>query len=286
MYVASCKIRIMDTVRRVVGWYAQHRNYIDFVKDILFAIGVFATFYGYFKFLKFLTQRKMLNKRQEMENDSRLYNEIHGKLKEYVQDFGATPSNLRDIGIRLLYMKNYPYDLENDGFRFMLYYYFLTEHHQPGGYISGKGVYVMEHLWFWEGAIYCNPKNGKWFTDKKGRSFRKYRELEHKQLVKRIPFANILGCDFNSDWAEKGEPVFYTKYRYTDWRLYAEDLDAVTNDDGQYPLDRVSLQKSKRVKRTRMLFRRLVNRVRGYFRDKKTEKLRKQQAKNFKGKTE
>lgn len=218
-----------------------------------------------------------MNKRQEMENDSKLYDEVHDKLKEYVEGFGATPSGMRDIGIRLLYMKNYPYNLDNDGFKFMLYYYFITERHRPSGYVSGKGLYVMEHLWFWEESIYYNSKNGKWFTDKKGRSFKRYQELKHKQLVKRIPFANILGYDFDSDWAEKGEPVFYTKYKYTDWRLYADELEAVTNDEGKYPLDRVALQKSKRAKRIRVLWRRPKYKIQGYLNNRKVNKLRKQQ---------
>lgn len=212
-----------------------------------------------------------------MENDSKLYGEVHDKLKEYVEDFGAAPKNMRDIGIRLLYMKNYPYNLDKDGFRFMLYYYFITERHQPSGYISGKGLHVMEHLWFWEEAIYYNSKNGKWFIDKKGRSIRGYHELNYKQLVKRIPFANIFGYDFNSDWADKGEPVFYTKYRYTDWKLYADDLEAVTNDNGKYPLDRISLQKNKRARRVRTLFLKLKNRIKGYFMSRKTNKLIKKQ---------
>jgi hypothetical protein len=269
----------MHSFKEAVNWYVQHQNDIDFVKDIIFAIGVIATFYGYFKVLRFLTQRKMLNKRQEMENDSKLYAEVHDKLKEYVQDFGMTTKNLRDVGIRLLYMKNYPYNLENDGFRFMLYYYFITEHHQPSGYISGKGLYVMEPLWFWSEAVYCNPKNGKWFTGKKSQSFRGYHELKYKQLVKRIPFANILGYDFESDWADKGEPVFYTKYPYTDWKLYADDLEAVTIDKAEYPSDRVSLQKSKRAKRVRTLRLRFQNKIKAHFNTKKVAKLRKQQQK-------
>jgi hypothetical protein len=214
-----------------------------------------------------------------MKNDAKFYDEIHDKLKEYVEDFGATPSELRDIGIRLLYMKNYPYNLDNDGFRFLLYYYFFTENHKPSGYMSGKGIYVLDHIWFWSEAIYWNPKNGKWFADKQGLSYRGYKELKHKHLVKRIPFSNILGCDFNSDWSEKGEPVFYTKYKYTNWKLFADEIEVVTIDNGEYPLDRVSLEKKKRAKRARTTFRKLKNKIRGYVNNRETNKLIKQQQK-------
>lgn len=249
----------MEVINGVVNWYIEYKNYIDLVKDVIFAIGVIATFYGYFKFLKFLTNRRILNKRQEMENDAKLYSEIHNKLKDHVESYGATLKNLRDIGIRLLYMKNYPYNLNDDGFKFLLYYYFLTENHKPSGYISGKGIYVLEHIWYWGDAIYYNSKNGKWFMGKKGLAARNYEELKYKLLVKRIPYNNILGYDFDSDWADNGEPVFYTKYKYTNWKLYADELEAVTNDDGEYPLNHLLLNKSKRARKIRTLFAKLIN---------------------------
>ena len=192
----------MQTLENVVRWHAQHQDYINFFEDVIFAIGIVATFYGFFKFLKFLTRRNVLHKRQEMENDARLFSEVHKKLKEYVDSYDATQKNPRDIGIRLLFIKNYPYKLEADGFRQELYYYFMSEHHKASGYVSGKGLYVMDHLWFFDNSIYYNPKTKKWFIDKKGLTFKRYRELKHKQLVKRIPFANIYGYDFDSDWAD------------------------------------------------------------------------------------
>jgi hypothetical protein len=256
----------MEVFTNIVTWYVQYKNYFDFVKDILFAIGIIATFYGYFRFLKFLTQRGALNKRQEMENDTKMYDEVHGKLKVFVDSYNASSEKLRDIGIRLLYIKNYPYKLENDGFSQMLYYYFLTDYHKASGYISSTGLYVMEHLWFWGDAVYYNPKNEKWFTDKKGLSFKKYRQLKHKQLVRRIPFASILGYDFDSDWADKGEPVFYTKYKYYKWKLYADDIEAVSIDQEYHLAHKVSLKKSRRKKRIiRGLFHRIKHNVEIYF---------------------
>lgn len=272
----------MQTLEEVVRWHTQHQDYINFFKDVIFAIAIVATFYGYFKFLKFLTRRKVLNKRQEMENDAKLFNEIHKKLKEYVDSYEASQNELRDIGVRLLFIKNYPYKLDADGFRQELYYYFMSEHHKANGYISGKGLYVMDYLWFLGNSIYYNPKNKKWFIDEKGHSYRKYKELRHKQLVKRIPFANIYGYDFNSDWADKGEPVFYTKYKYYKWKLFADDLDAVSIDQEFHLAHKVPLKKSKRAKRTRAVFRRLKNRIRAYFLNRKTSKLIKQQSKNHK----
>jgi hypothetical protein len=263
-------------MKTVIDWYVRNKDYIDFVKDIIFAIGAVVTFYGYFKFFGFLAQRKMLNKRQEMENDSKLYEEIRGKLKEYVDDYGATQKKLRDIGIRLLYMKNYPYNLEDDGYSQMLYYRFFMDGQPPTGYISGKGLYVMEHLWFLSQAIYHNSKNGKWFVHEKGRSFRNYQELEHKQLVRRLPFANILGYDFNSDWADKGEPVFYTKYKYYKWKLFADELEAISIDDEFQLAHKVSLSKNKRTRRIRVRLRAIRIKIRSRFMQRKARKAVKQ----------
>ena len=264
-------------MNEVVNWYVQHKNYIDLIKDIIFAIGATATFVGFYQLVRFLLQRKMLNKQQEMDNDTRLYAEINDKLREYVEGYDLKPDQLRDVGIRLLYMKNYPYNLDNDGFSQGLYYYFFTEIHRPSGYISSKGLYVVDFVKYFSDSIYYNPKNGKWFISKEKRKFRRYKELKLKHLVKRIPFANILGYDFNSDWADKGEPVFYTKYKYTSWRLFADDLEALTWKDGKYPTERLTLQKSKRTRRIRTFFLRIKSRIRSYFLERKSKKLLKQE---------
>lgn len=263
----------MDLLNNIVQWHIENKDYIDLFKDVLFAIGVIATFYGYFKLLKFLARRKTLNKKQEMENDLRLYNEIYKKLKEHVDDYDAKPNDLKDIGIRLLYMKNYPYNLEKDGYSQMLYYYFMSERHKATGYISGKGLYVLEHLWYLSTAIYYNPSNEKWFIDEKGKKFKKYKQLPHKQLVKRIPFSNIYGYDFNSDWADKGEPVFYTKYKYYKWKLFADNMDVVTIDQEYHLAHKVSLNKKNRVKKIKSFLKRLKNKTKGYYMSRKHRKL-------------
>jgi hypothetical protein len=249
----------METFTNIVNWYAQQKSYSDFTKDVLFAVGIIATFYGYFKFLKFLTQRGALNKRLEMENDAKMYKEVQGGLKNFVDRYkDASSKNHRNIAIKLLYIKNYPYKLENDGYSQMLYYYFLSEGHQASGYISTTGLYVMEYLGHFSNAIYYNPKSEKWFIDKEGLTFRMYKQLKHKQLVKRIPFANILGYDFNSDWADYNEPVFYTKYKYYKWKLYADDFEAVTVEEEYHLANKVHIKKSRRKKRViKTLLRRI-----------------------------
>ena len=101
-------------MEKVLNWYTHNKDYIDLSKDIVFVVGAVATFVSFYQFIKFLIERKTLNKRQEMDNDARLYQEVHSKLKAYVDSYEVTQENLRDIGIRLLYIKNYPYKLDNE----------------------------------------------------------------------------------------------------------------------------------------------------------------------------
>lgn len=263
----------MEYIDKIVNWYIQNKNQIDLVKDVIFVLGSLVTLAGVYQLMKLLFQRKMLNKRQEMDNDARLYNETHKEIREYVKSYDLDPSNLRDVGIILLYMKNYPYKLDDDGFRQMLYYHFFTQIHQPSGYMSGKGLYVVDFLYMSSESIYYNERNQKWFIHRTGRKFRNYEELSCRHLVKRIPFANIYGYDFNSDWAEKNEPVFYTRYVYNDWRLFADDLEALTWQNGEYTSDRLSLQKHKQARRIRAFLYKSINGVSGYFSDTKTKRL-------------
>lgn len=256
----------------IVNWYIQNRNLIDLVKDIVFAIGSLATLVGFYQLIKLLLQRKMLNKRQEMDNDTRLYNETYEGVREYIQRYDLSPGNLRDVGIVLLYMKNYPYRLDNDGFRQMLYYHFFTHNHPPSGYMSGKGLYVVEYLRMHSESVYYNAGNHKWFIYREGCEFKGYKELSYQHLVKRIPFANIYGYDFSSDWTEKNEPVFYTRYMYDDWRLYADDLVALTWQGGEYTTDRLTLHKHKQTRRIRAFLRRRRNGVSGYFSERKVKR--------------
>lgn len=237
----------MVTLKAIVDWYSLNRAYFDFSKEMVFVVGLIPTVIGYVKVLNFLTQRKALIKRQEMENDAKMYREVQSKLKEYVDGYGASLDNLRDIKISLLYIKNYPYELNDDGYNQMLYYYFMSKHHKASGYISSTGLYVMDHVWFFGNCIYYNSKNEKWFEDKKGLSFKGYIELDHEQLVRRIPFANIYGYDFNSYWADG--PVFYTKYKYDNWKLYADELRAVTHDKEHHLAHAINLDKNKRTRR-------------------------------------
>lgn len=265
-------------MNEIVNWYVENRDYIDLAKDLVFVIGAIATFVGFYQFIKFLLQRTTLNKRQEMDNDARLYSEVHDRLREYVEGYDLEyKSHLRDINVILLHIKNYPNNFDSDGFRHNLYYYIFDRGHKPSGYITSNGLYVVDFLRQGNQSIYYNFKNGRWFISGENRKFRKYDELKLQHLVKRIPFANILGYDFHSDWADYGEPLLYTKYKYTSWKLFADEFEALTWKDGEYSSNRLTLQQNKRAKRISTFFIKTKNLIRGYFSEKRSQKLLKKE---------
>lgn len=229
----------------VLVWYKNNLDYINLIKDIISAIGTIGIFLSIYKFIQFLTNRKILDKRQEVDNDARSYREIHPQLSNYINTrYQGKP---KDFKIQLLYIRNYPYNIENDGYNYYLFYYLPTSNHKPCGYISGKGIYILYPIGF-SNSIYKHNRNNTWFIDKKGLLFKNYEELNYTCLRLRIPFAHIFGSDFNSDISE-GEPVFYTKYKYGDWKLFADDIEALTLDSNctySYCPTPTSLRKSKK----------------------------------------
>ena len=78
-----------------------------------------------------------------------------------------------------------------------------------------------------------------------------YEKLDDYLLVMRIPFANILGYDFDSDISVNGEPVVYTRYRSSYLRLYADDVRFVKLDDNGRRVDSIESKKSKRAGKIR-----------------------------------
>ena len=248
----------MDTA---INWYIRNKDYINFAKDLLSIFGIIMAIVGFSSWIKMLFRKKLADKRMEMNTDMKTYSEFQEKLKTYIDDFELSPNNMLDVGIRLLYMKNYPYNLEDDGYKQCLYYYFFTDRHGLSGYISNKGVYIVDWVRYMENSIYYNPKNRRWFVAKKDKKRKRYIELKQEYMIKRIPFSNIYGYDFESDWSEKGEPVLYTKYKYTNWQLYGEEIVALNRGDGKYDPDRIFLKKSKRAKRIRIFVNNVRSRI-------------------------
>ncbi|GEM_PF-5405636 len=230
----------------IIDLYLRNKNLIEMLKDVGVIVGAW-------RFIKYVAHKRMSDKWREMQNDLAVYKGMGDKLKEYVDGLGATTSpRLHDIYVCLMYIGNYPYDINDDGYRLSLFYRLSRSpasngKHIPLGYISGKGLYVYSLS-----NIYYNQKNGRWFCSSHSDRMRKgYEKLDDYLLVMRIPFANILGYDFDSDISVNGEPVVYTRYRSSYLRLYADDVRFVKLDDNGRRVDSIESKKSKRAGKIR-----------------------------------
>ena len=229
----------------IIDLYLRNKNLIEMLKDVGVIVGVW-------RFIKYVAHKRMNDKWSEMRNDLATYKEMGDKLKKYVDGLGATDqSRLHDIYVCLMYIGNYPYDINDDGYRLNLFYRLPKSQHCgkyiPLDYISGKGLYVYSLS-----NIYCNQKNGRWFCGShSGRMCKGYEKLDDYFLVMRIPFTNILGYDFDSDISVNGEPVVYTRYRSSCLRLYADDVRFVKLDDNGRRVDSIESRNGKRAGKIR-----------------------------------
>ena len=235
----------------IIDWYIQNVIAINLVKDVVFFISAISIVVGAYHILIAFSLSKI--KCREMENDKKKYLDIREKLSEYVNRSGENEIKNHDIEVKLLKIKNYPHNLSKDGYGKSLFCYRQTPAHEITGYISSSGIFLIYGIYYMEGSIYYDAIREKWFLSKGGEKHRKYIELKDKYLIVKIPFSNIVGYNFDSDWGEERVPIFYTKYKYNNWKLFANELVAVNQKDGKYPYDVINLRKQKMAKHMIML---------------------------------
>lgn len=202
----------MELCPKMLEWYCSNETLVNFIIDIITIVGFITAIYAICDIIKYLRTRKMQNKINEMQRDEQTSHTLSRELEKYIGSGG------HDYGVRLVFYKNYPYKLDDDGFRKYLYWYKFSEKHVPSGYISNTDVAIIEEVSFCGDRIYYNEKTHKWFIDGSNKQFKKYLELPYDMIIYRLPFQNILGYRFgSSDWTDKHEPVFFTKYKYNSW---------------------------------------------------------------------
>lgn len=145
---------------------------------------------------------------RQIEHDLATREKIEKELEEYVH---KNRENDVSSGIRLIYCKNYPWSLDNDGFKKLLFIETVAKNVMPYGWLNKTGINFQEHVWFLGYSIYID-KEGIFFSAGEGRSYRGFRELRDKRLVMHMPFSNIVNFDFKE--YKEYEPVFYIRYRY------------------------------------------------------------------------
>jgi len=206
--------------------YLQYKNWIELVKDVVFFAGSYAFFYGVYKAFIFLGSRQLTDMSAAIEKNLHFRERLEPVLSDFIFD---TAKNTKDIAIRFVHWKNYPFNLQKDGFKhypFIQYFNDGTVHY---GWIDNTGVNIQEHIWHLGYSIYLE-KNGIFFFDKSGAKHDRFQELSDTVLVFHLPFENIINFDFKQ--FIEYEPVFYTRYYYTDRKRLYDDSVVVRNRDG------------------------------------------------------
>lgn len=250
----------------MLEWYFNNKVLIDFAVDFITIISFIVTIYTIFNILRYLKTRKLRNKINEIQQDEKSFDMLSRELENYIGTGG------HDYGVRLVYYKNYPYKLDKDGFRKYLFWYKISEKHIPSGYISNTSVSIIEELSFSGDKLYYSDKTHKWFIDNPNKQFERYRELPYDMMVYHIPFQNIIGYRFgSSDWTDRNEPIFFTKYKYNSQKLFSNNIIAVMRSQyGCFPSEQLILHKTKRIKRYKILLYKIKS---GYNRIKRKIKI-------------
>lgn len=226
---------ITDTV---LCFYLNHKNWIELIKDAVFLSGAFALF-------RWLWKRRLNETSDQIRKNLEFRERIEPHLDKYVRDKAS--NDVKDIGIRFIHWKNYPWNVSDDAYKFCLRVnYFESKPHF--GWIDNTGISFEEPLWWFESSVYEGEK-GIFFIDRKGLKIKGFEEYSDAVILTKLPFAHIVDFDFK-EYVEY-EPIFYIRYPYNKWKkLYEDDLilrERPHVDETHYL--RRQLKQSRRLKR-------------------------------------
>ena len=191
------------------------KDSIEILKDIAFVISIFP--------IVIVVRKYLFNKKkEEIANNLKIRKEIQKKLLEYAN--GYDRSTPHPIGIRLVHWKNYPWKLEDDGYKQILYYDVdMDKFCQPqANFLSNTGILIESALWHFSKSVYLG-KYDIYIIDKKGKKIRGFQEIEQDtKLVHTLKYKHIINWDFEEKI--EYEPVFYTRYKYSNKKLFENDF--------------------------------------------------------------
>lgn len=211
----------------ILELYLQYKNWIDFVKDVVFFAGSYAFFYGVYKTITFLGNKQFADKSTAIEKHLHFRERLEPVLNDFIFE---TAKNTKDIAIRFVHWKNYPLDLQKDGFKHYPFIRYFDDGSVHYGWIDNTGVNIQEHIWYLGNSIYIDEQ-GIFFFDKSGTEHQGFQEFADAVLVFHLPFENIVNFDFKQ--FIEYEPVFYTRYYYTDRKRLYDDAIVVRERDGR-----------------------------------------------------
>ncbi|WP_036308601.1 hypothetical protein, partial [Methyloglobulus morosus] len=149
------------TACSVLSFYKNNKDWIDLIKDIIFIFGVPLLLYKSYKYLK---DRTLISKTEKIETNLRFRDRIESELQNYVLE--KNKNGKKDIGIRFVYWKNYPWQLSDDGYKHFLK---IEYHHDlilGSSWIDNTGINFQEHLWYFGNSVYVDKNEIFFFAPK------------------------------------------------------------------------------------------------------------------------
>lgn len=197
-------------MEKILLFYSENQTFINFIKDCVYVVGVWSL-------IRYLLNWNYVRKTTQIDSNLKFRKRIESALDDYVID--THRNGRKDVGIRFVHWKNYPWFLKDDGYKNFLYIKYLDKRILGSSWIDNTGIYFYEILWFTSTSVYVDER-GRFFFDSKGKDYKGFAEYKNKCLVMHLPFSNIINFDFRE--VIEHEPVFYIKYKYTKYKkLYS-----------------------------------------------------------------
>jgi hypothetical protein len=193
----------------ILFWYKDNETLINLVKDIVY-------FFGAYYIINSLWNWNYMRKTAQIESNLKFRERIETPLEDYVIE--KNKNGIKDIGIRFVRWKNYPWHLNDDGYKHILKIEYNDENQLlSSSWIDNTGIYFQEDLS--SSSVYVD-KNGIFFSAPSDKVYKGFTEHKNKRLVLHLPFTNIVNFDFR-EYIEY-EPLFYIKCHYTNYKkLYS-----------------------------------------------------------------
>jgi hypothetical protein len=226
---------------KILELYLEYQNWINLIKDFAFLAGAIAVLRGAYLFFQYIKNRGYTEKAEEIDKNINFRERLEPVLNDYIFE---KAKGTKDISIRFVNWKNYPWNLDEDGFKFLLRINYLEEtpHY---GWIDNTGVYFEEPVWWLSNSIYID-KNGIFFIDQKDKTHKGFTEIDDAVLRLHMPFSNIVNYDFRE--RIEYEPVFYIKHQYLDWKKLYNDKVSIREKQGT-KYKKIELSQSKMIVR-------------------------------------
>lgn len=206
--------------------YLAHKNWIDLIKDLVFFAGAYTFFHGVYVLFKILKNKRFSDTASAIEKNLHFREKLEPVLNEFIFE---TAKNTKDVAIRFVHWKNYPWKLGRDGYKHYPWIRYFDDNTVHYGWMDNTGLNIQNPIWYLGYSVYIDT-NGIFFTEREGQTFKGFEEFADTTLVFHLPYTNIVNYDFRE--VIEYEPVFYLKHPYHERKKLYDDHVIVRKRDG------------------------------------------------------